>query len=346
MAAAATTSWSNTYNPLTYNYWASRVITVSTVPAAYSFSYSVAVAQGTPSLYVLDPVVYSSWSAGTTFVPQTYRYGARIDPPTGGRDSFSLVFTSATTYPVILYCGPYSTTISSVVTIFSQNCSGVTIAANWVDLNIGPPAQTTTIPPLTLTSSPSPTGDTGGGGVSTGAVVGIIVGAVVVAGALSAAIVITMLRRRNRKATMELTQQQRQSTYIGPGLPPPPPGPPSATGGYFYPMPGTDAASSSDSGLGNSAGTAGYVSAQTPQFQPGSPGLPYAVPPPQFQQQQQHPPPQPQGYASPGIPYAQMPPPPGSNGGYAPLPNTGVAAPTFQQQPVVTQIAGNNAYQN
>ncbi|KAI8812382.1 hypothetical protein BJ742DRAFT_793960 [Cladochytrium replicatum] len=362
--ATSTTTWSNVYSVIPYNRWATSAITVSNIPAAYSFSYSVAVAEGTPSVFVLDPSVYTAWSTGTTFLPQTYRYGARIDPPTGGRDSFSLIFTSATTYPVLLYCGPYSTTISSVVTISTLNCSGVTINAKWVDLNIAPPAQTTTLPPLIITSTPSPSAGSDGG-VSAGAVAGIAVGAVVVAGVLAAAIVVTMLRRRNRKAAEQQAQQQQRASYMNypPPVPlqPPPPGmdmyKPS---GHYYKPPAAAAApdhadhSDGSNTLPGSPGGVGanYVS-PTPQFHPGTPSQNYANAP-QFQQGYQ-------GYASPGLAYAQLPSPggvattpgqtnaqlpPGSpqfvQGGYgAPLPNT--TAQAFQG--VVTTNPGNT-FQN
>ncbi|KAI8804454.1 hypothetical protein BJ742DRAFT_824433 [Cladochytrium replicatum] len=195
-----TTVYSRTYADFAYNEYYQTNIAVTAVPAAYSLTYSIDVATGYPSLYVVDPDVFTSWSTTSDPYIKNYRYGAILPPP-GARDVASLVFTSATTYPVFIFCGPYITTVSSTARTLSQNCSGVTVSAQWVDLNIA--AITSASRSSLQTGLPTPTGtennnngNNSDSGLPLGTVIAIAVAAFVLAGLIAAGVILFLVRKK------------------------------------------------------------------------------------------------------------------------------------------------------
>ncbi|KAI8804112.1 hypothetical protein BJ742DRAFT_466705 [Cladochytrium replicatum] len=265
-----TTTWSAVYPTLDFNGYYSTNIAVRAVPAAYSFSYSLAVATGYPSLYVVQPSIFTSWISTSAPVPRSYNYGALLPAP-GNHDTATLVFTAATTYPVFIYCGPYDTTISATVSTVTQNCSGITINAKWVDFNLSPVVATSSIPPRTSavnfvgTTVPtdSLTSDAQGQVQSTnlsiGAVIGIAIACFFVAGIVAAGVLVLFLRRRNKAAAAKAHVPHSSNNY-----PPPPPATSEfrsqETGQshlYFTPSVGVNAPQSyyPQNGLGESAMT-------------------------------------------------------------------------------------------
>ncbi|KAI8804448.1 hypothetical protein BJ742DRAFT_856723 [Cladochytrium replicatum] len=228
-----TTTWSSVYPSLEYNAYYSSELVVSAVPAAFSFSYTLAVATGYPTLYVVEPSIFTSWLSTSEQVPRTWNYGALLPAP-GNGDTETLVFTSAATYPVFFYCGEYTTTTATRTSTIRQNCSSITINAKWVNLNIVPitsaPAsrstsRATAVPGIPTGSASGSENQSQSQGLGIGAVVGIAVACFVVAGLVAAGVIIMYLRRRNRAAAAS-------KAYFPP--PPPsaanyPPPPPSSS---------------------------------------------------------------------------------------------------------------------
>ncbi|KAI8804451.1 hypothetical protein BJ742DRAFT_451166 [Cladochytrium replicatum] len=129
------TVWTTSIPSATYNGWTAVPITVTTAPATFTFSVDLKVADGYPTVYVLNPSIYSEWVLAPTPSPESFPFKHEFLHPGSSVDT-TLVFQTPTTYPVVLYCGSSMGSIANgaLPAPIYKDCSGINFIAYWSDL--------------------------------------------------------------------------------------------------------------------------------------------------------------------------------------------------------------------
>ncbi|KAI8804612.1 hypothetical protein BJ742DRAFT_856582 [Cladochytrium replicatum] len=229
-AQPTTTTWLNSVPALSYNQYYQTGLTINKLPETLRLEYSGTVAQGFPTVYLVPPSDFDSWTRGG-MVPLNYLYARNHTPPTF-TDTTTLTFTPGAqqVYSLFVFCGPAPSSVTPAASR-TPDCNNMYLLAKWNSL-ITPPPQTA-IPPAATATIPPPPSDTGGGaaygGLSVGALAGIAAGGFVLALIIGGIVALVYRRKKNqeinkavREALANRANNNNNNTY--PPQQPLPPG--------------------------------------------------------------------------------------------------------------------------
>ncbi|KAI8804455.1 hypothetical protein BJ742DRAFT_824434 [Cladochytrium replicatum] len=197
---ATTTVWATSLYPGIFTF-SKHIATDATFPAGVAtIDLTLNASVGSPTLFLLDVLDYSSWTTVTSDIPKSYFLSAPAFAPL----TTTLTFPQNHSCSFFIKCGPYPTTIDGTPTIVSQNCSGVAYTVRWA-------TSAYTSPLISPTSTPPPQDNPGSSGLSVGAAAGIAVGAVAVVAAIAVAVYFSLRRKKISNPSSSSSQQLSNS---------------------------------------------------------------------------------------------------------------------------------------
>ncbi|KAI8804450.1 hypothetical protein BJ742DRAFT_824422 [Cladochytrium replicatum] len=174
---ASVTPWSSEFSLSFGLEYIETQITVTAAQDLVSFSESLNVVAGAPTLYIVDPNEFAKWSSTVDINYAPSNYYAKTG---SGDENTNIHFPTPGVYNLFVFCGALTTTVSNIPTVLTQTCSG-TIKAQW--------SHSTSAPVSSSSSSFEPV-------ISPAVLTGIIIGASILGVLLCSFPIVWLFRRR------------------------------------------------------------------------------------------------------------------------------------------------------